>query len=267
MLVTNQDSVPSGIDTTQMSHARAYDYVLGGKDNFAVDREAAKQVIALAPDLPALGRAQRRFLLRVTQMCADAGIKQFLDVGAGIPTAPNVHETARAITPDARVVYVDNDPIVFIHNRALLATDENVASIQADVRQPDELLDDPQVQRLINFDEPVLLLFIGLFHLVTDAEDPAALVARFRERLAPGSYVCISQFCTDGSDPAAKAKLEEISANSPAPMTFRRREEIERFFDGFELLSPGVVDLQQWWPDENAAPTMLKVAAGVGRKL
>ncbi|MEO3924294.1 SAM-dependent methyltransferase [Micromonosporaceae bacterium B7E4] len=264
--MTNQDSVPSGIDTTQMSHARAYDYVLGGKDNFAVDREAAKQVIALAPDLPALGKAQRRFLLRVTQMCADAGITQFLDIGAGIPTAPNVHETARAITPDARVVYVDSDPIVFIHNRALLATDENVASIQADVRRPDELLEDPQVRRLINFDEPVLLLFIGLFHLVTDAEDPAALIARFRERMAPGSYICISQFCIDGSDPAARAKLEEISVNSPAPMTFRHRDDIERFFDGFELLPPGVVDVQEWWPDEKAPPTMLKVAAGLARK-
>ncbi|WP_225945604.1 SAM-dependent methyltransferase [Plantactinospora soyae] len=261
-----QNHAPSGIDTTQMSHARAYDYVLGGKDNFAVDREAARQVIALAPDLPALGKAQRRFLLRATQMCANAGIAQFLDVGAGIPTSPNVHETARAINSDARVVYVDSDPIVFVHNRALLATDDKMASIQADVRRPEQLFDDPQVQRLINFDEPMLLLFIGLFHLVTDQEDPAALIARFRDRMAPGSHICISQFCVDGSDPAAKAKLEEISVNSPAPMTFRPRAEIESFFDGFELLPPGVVDVQQWWPDETAAPTMLKVAAGIGRK-
>ncbi|WP_422774829.1 SAM-dependent methyltransferase [Plantactinospora sp. WMMC1484] len=262
----HQESAPSGIDSTRMSHARAYDYVLGGKDNFAVDREAARQVIALAPDLPALGKAQRRFLLRVTQMCAEEGIRQFLDIGAGIPTAPNVHQSAREIVPDARVVYVDNDPIVFVHNQALLSPDDNVVSIQADVRRPDELLAAPEVQQLIDFDQPVLLLFIGLFHLVTDAEDPAAIVARFRERMAPGSYICISQFCADGSDPAARAKLEEISVNSPAPMTFRRREEIERFFDGFELLPPGVVDVQQWWPDENAPPTMLKVAAGVGRK-
>lgn len=249
-----------------MSHARAYDYVLGGKDNFAVDREAAEQVIALAPDLPALGRAQRRFLLRVTQMCAEAGIKQFVDVGAGIPTLPNVHETARVISPDALVVYVDNDPIVFVHNNALLATDDGVVSIKADVREPEKLLDQLQLQGLVNFDEPILVLFIGLFHLVTDGEDPAALVAQFRARMAPGSHICISQFCADGSDPAARAKLEEISANSPAPMTFRRRDEIERFFDGFELLPPGVVDVQQWWPDEDAPPTMLKVAAGLGIK-
>ncbi|MGW4464138.1 SAM-dependent methyltransferase [Micromonospora sp. NPDC004704] len=263
--MTQQDDAPAGIDTTQMSHARAYDYVLGGKDNFAVDREAAGQVIALAPDLPALGRAQRRFLLRVTRMCAEAGIRQFLDVGAGIPTAPNVHETARGLAPDARVVYVDNDPIVFVHNNALLATDDGVVSIKADVREPDQLLDRLRSEHLIDFDQPVLVLFIGLFHLVTDAENPAALIARFRERMATGSYVCISQFCVDGSDPAARAKLEEISANSPAPMTFRRREEIEGFFDGFDLLPPGVVDLRRWSPDEDAPPTRLKVAAGVGR--
>lgn len=250
---------------TRMSHARAYDYVLGGKDNFAVDREAAQQVIALAPDLPALGKAQRRFLLRVTQMCAEDGIKQFLDIGTGIPTRPNVHETARAIIPDARVVYVDNDPLVFLHNNALLATTEGVVSIQADVRDPESLLNHTDLRALIDFDEPMLVLFIGLFHLVTDEENPAALIARFRDRMAPGSYVCISQFCTDGSDPAAKAKLEEISANSPAPMTFRRRAEILQFFRGFDLLDPGVVDVQAWWPDEQAPPTKLKVAAGVGK--
>lgn len=120
-------------------------------------------------------------------------------------------------------------------------------------------------EHLIDFEQPVLVLFIGLFHLVTDAENPAALIARFRERMAPGSYVCISQFCVDGSDPAARAKLEEISANSPAPMTFRGRDEIESFFDGFDLLPPGVVDLRQWSPDEDVPPTKLKVAAGVGR--
>jgi hypothetical protein len=264
--LSTQDRVPPGIDTTVLSHARAYDYVLGGTDNFEVDREAARQVIALAPDLPALGRAQRRFLLRVTRLCAEAGITQFLDVGSGIPTAPNVHQTARAISPDARVVYVDSDPTVLVHNRALLAADPNVVAIQADVRRPAELLGDPQLQRLIDFDEPMLLLFIGLFHLVTDEENPAALIAEFRDRMAPGSHICVSQFCVEGSDPAARAKLEEISVNSPAPMTFRRRAEIEGFFDGFELLAPGVVDVQDWSPDETAPPTMLKVAAGVGRK-
>ena len=265
--MTEQERAPAGIDTTVMSHARAYDYVLGGKDNFELDRQAAQAVIDLAPDLPALGKAQRRFLLRVTQMCANEGIDQFLDIGTGIPTAPNVHETARAINPAARVVYVDNDPMVFVHNNALLATNDGVVSIQEDVRDPDKLLANPELGPLIDFDKPMLTLFIGLFHLVADEYDPAGLVAQFRDRMVPGSYICLSQFCTDGSDPAAKAKLEEISVNSPAPMCFRSRDEIRSFFDGFELLPPGVVNVQDWWPDEDAPPTALKVAAGVAKKV
>lgn len=264
--MSEHEFVPPGIDPTQMSHARAYDYVLGGKDNYQVDREAASQVMALAPDLPVLGKAQRRFLLRLTRMCAEEGIDQFLDIGAGIPTAPNVHETARAVNSNARVVYVDYDPIVTVHNRALLADSQGVVSVQADVRDPEALMSHPEVTKLIDFDRPVLLLFVGLFHLVADEEDPLGLIARYRDRMVPGGYAMISQFCTDGSDPAAKAKLEEISQNSPSPMGFRPRTEIARFFDGFELIEPGVVDVQDWWPDESAPSTMLKVAAGVGKK-
>ncbi|MFB4315278.1 SAM-dependent methyltransferase [Actinomadura sp. 21ATH] len=256
--------VPPGIDPTVMSHARAYDYVLGGKDNYAVDREAAGAVMALAPDLPVLGNAQRRFLLRVTRMCAEAGIDQFLDIGAGLPTAPNVHETAKAIDPDARVVYVDYDPLVTVHNSALLAGIPGVVSIEGDVRDPDSIMAAPEVVKLIDWDRPVLLLFVGLFHLVGDGDDPAGIVARFRDRAAPGSHIMLSQFCSDGSDPSARAKLEEISADSPSPMRFRTREHIASFFEGLDVLDPGVVDVQDWWPDESAPPTGLKVAAGVG---
>lgn len=264
--MTEQGYPPAGIDVTKMSHARAYDYVLGGKDNYPVDRAAAQAVIDLAPDLPALARAQRRFLLRVAKMCAEAGIEQFIDVGTGIPTSPNVHEAVFAINPNARVAYVDNDPIVFVHNNALLARDDRVISIKADVREPQQIMNHAELQELIDFDRPLLLLFIGLFHLVTHAEDPASLIAQFRDRMTPGSYVCMSQFCTNGSDPTARAKLEDISESSPAPMTFRTRDEIQQFFGGFEILPPGVVDIQDWWSDEIAPPTRLKCAAGVGKK-
>ncbi|WUH97815.1 SAM-dependent methyltransferase [Spirillospora sp. NBC_00431] len=265
--MNEQEFVPPGVDPTQLSHARAYDYVLGGKNNYAVDREAAAQVIDLAPDLPALGRAQRVFLLRVTRMCAEEGIDQFLDIGAGIPTAPNVHETAKAVNPRSHVVYADYDPLVTVHNSALLADGDGVVSVEADVRDPDALMSDPRVTALIDFDRPLLVLFVGLFHLVADEHDPAGLIARFRDRMVPGSHMMLSQFCADGSDPAARAKLEEISAGSPSPMCFRRREEIVTFFDGFELMEPGVVDVQDWWPDEPAPRTGLKVAAGVGKKV
>ncbi|MFI0350880.1 SAM-dependent methyltransferase [Actinomadura sp. 9N407] len=261
-----QEFVPPGIDPTVMSHARAYDYVLGGKDNYAVDREMAGAVMKLAPDLPVLGNAQRRFLLRVTRMCAEAGIDQFLDIGAGIPTRPNVHESAKAVNPDARVVYVDYDPIVAVHNGALLAGVPGVTALEADVREPDSIMEAPELAGLIDWDRPLLVLFVGLFHLVGDADDPAGLVARFRDRMAPGGHMMLSQFCSDGSDPGARAKLEEISAGSPSPMCFRSRDRIATFFDGFRVLDPGVVDVQDWWPDESAPPTQLKVAAGVGVK-
>ncbi|GAA0940119.1 SAM-dependent methyltransferase [Virgisporangium aurantiacum] len=254
-------------DPNVMSHARAYDYVLGGKDNFEVDRIAAQAVIDLAPDLPALGKAQRRFLLRIVQKAANEGIDQFLDIGSGLPTSPNVHETAHAINPAAKVVYVDADPLVYVHNNALLASHESVISLQEDVRQPQRILDNPHVRELIDFDKPVLILFIGLFHLVADGDDPAGIVARYRDRMASGSYMALSQFCTDGSDPAAKAKLEEISVGSPQPMCFRTRAEIRPFFDGFDLLDPGLVDVQDWWPEETEAATALKVAAGIGKKV
>src|SRR2546430_3674062 len=186
VVVIPHETVPPSFDPTVMSHARAYDYVLGGKDNFEVDRKAAQAVIDLAPDLPALGKAQRRFLLRVVQMCAKEGIDQFLDVGTGIPTAPNVHETARAINPAARVVYVDNDPLVFVHNNALLADDRGVISLQEDVREPRRLLDDPKLLELIDFNKPLLVLFIGLFHLVADDNDPAGVVAQVLDSISPG---------------------------------------------------------------------------------
>ncbi|WP_283137485.1 SAM-dependent methyltransferase [Rhizohabitans arisaemae] len=258
--------VPEGIDATQMSHARAYNYVLGGDVNYEIDRVGAGQVMALAPDLPVLGKAQRNFLLRVAEMCARQGIKQFLDIGAGIPTSPSVHDTVKAVHPDARVVYSDSDPIVLIHNNALMDAD-GVACIQADVRDPDGFFANPQVRALVNLDEPALVIFAGLFHLITDEEDPAGLVANYRDRLAPGSHLLISQFCTDTSDPGAKAKLEEISKYSAAPMCFRLKSEIERFFDGLEVLPPGVVNVQDWWSDEETPETMLQVVAGVGRKV
>ncbi|MFI0417754.1 SAM-dependent methyltransferase [Spongiactinospora sp. 9N601] len=263
--MSDSERVPPAINMNQMSHARAYNFVLGGKDNYAVDRAAARKVMRAAPDLPLLGRAQRRLLLRIVRMCAEQGIDQFLDIGTGIPTEPNVHETAKEINPRARVAYVDYDPIVFVHNNALLATEPSVISLQADVRDPEGIMDNPRVRSLIDYDKPMLVLFAALFHLVTDAEDPAALVARFRKRMVPGSHVMISQFCSDGSDPKAQAELEEISVNSPSPMRFRTRAEIGRFFAGFELLGPGVADVQDWSPDEQIPATSLRIAAGVGK--
>src|SRR6266496_4022184 len=223
--------VSAGIDTSTPNHARVYDYVLGGKDNFAVDREAAKKVLAVAPDTRRLARANRAFLVRT-----------------------------------ARVVYVDNDPIVVEHNHALLASDEGVVTIEADIRRPAEILGNPELEMLIDFDEPVAVLMVAVLHLVTAKERPGSIVAQFRERMTPGSHIVLSQFAAD-SDPEAAAQLRTVYANAPTRLTFRPRDEILRFFEGFEVLTPGLVDVERWRPETPGAPTKLKVAGGVGRKI
>lgn len=256
---------PRDIDFTTPNHARVYDYFLGGKDNFAVDRLAAEKIAQAAPDTAMLARANRGFLIRTVQLMAGSGIRQFLDLGTGIPTSPSVHEVARAVDPSARVVYVDNDPVVGTHNAALLASNDGVVAVSGDVRRPDDILADQTVQKVIDFDEPVGLLCVAVLHLVADAEDPAGIMATFGERLASGSYSAVCQFAAD-SDLAGIKQFEEIYANSPIRVTFRPRDQIVHFFDGLELLPPGVVDVADWRPDVQPFATRLKIVGGVGRK-
>jgi hypothetical protein len=264
-VVHQEGQSPARVDATTPNHARVYDYMLGGKDNFAADREAGDRLVAVIPDLPVLAHANRQFLVRVVRFLAEAGIRQFLDLGTGIPTSPSVHEVARSVDPSARVVYVDNDPIVVVHNHALLATDDGVITIEADIRRPKEVLSNPELQALIDFDEPVGLLLLAVTHLVAPAEDPGGIVATLRDQLAPGSYLALCQLAAD-SDPAGVAQFGEIYANSPVKITFRTRDEIQQLFDGFELLPPGLVDIPDWRPETKIRPTLMKVVGGVGRK-
>ena len=256
---------PAGVDVTKPHHARVYDYVLGGKDNFAADRKAAEQLLAIAPDSRQLAQAQRAFLVRVVRFIAESGIRQFIDLGTGVPTSPNVHEVVRAVDPSTRVVYVDFDPMVVGHARARLATKQGVIAVERDIRRPQEILTDPEVQALIDFEQPIGVLFLAILHDVSDDQNPAGIVAQFREQMVPGSFIAIEQFASD-SEPEARAQLEEVYANTPWPIAFRARDQIQRFFDGFELLPPGVVDVEQWRPEVEAKPTALKVVGGVGRK-
>jgi SAM-dependent methyltransferase len=259
------DRAPVGINAHIPNHARVYDYMLGGKDNYAADREAAARITEVAPDTPLLAVANRRFLVRAVRLIAEAGIRQFVDLGTGIPTSPNIHEVARGVHPDARVAYVDIDPVVVVHNQALLAVDAGVITVQGDVRKPQEILEDPDLRRHIDFTEPVGMLFVAVLHLVTDEEDPADVIAQFRDSLAPGSHVAIVQF-TDDSDTEGIKTFNRIYEDSPIKVTFRPRSQITGFFDGFELLSPGVVDVEDWRPDMESPQTSLKIAGGVGRK-
>jgi hypothetical protein len=255
--------VPPDIDTTKPSPARMYDYALGGKDNFEVDRKAVEQVAAVLPDFRHLAQLNRKFLVNAVTLMAEAGVKQFIDIGTGIPTSPNVHEMARQVHPEARVVYVDNDPIVMAHNRALRATVDGVITVQHDARQPDAILADAKIRELIDFRQPVGMLFVAVLHFVR--RDMAAdVVARFRSAIPAGSYIAISAACTDGMDPKIVARTEAVYQNAAAQIVFRTAAQIEQLFEGLEVLEPGITDVSHWRVDE---PTPdIHVYAGVGRK-
>ena len=235
------------IDPTVPSPARIYDYLLGGKDNFPADREAAENLLRLSPNLKEGAQANRRFLIRAVEYMTQQGIRQFLDIGTGLPTQENVHQVALRHAPDSRVVYVDNDPIVLVHARALLADEKRVVAVEGDLRRPESILDNPQVTKHIDFGQPVGLLLVAVLHFIPDeAAYPA--VAKLRDRLAPGSHLVISHGSVSrdlNEDVIEKGK--EIYARSSAGMAIpRSREEILRFFDGFELVEPGLVP----WPDD-----------------
>ena len=258
----------AGIDATVPSVARMYDYALGGKDNFAVDREMADALLRQDRDGPAGALANRRFLGRAVELLANAGIRQFLDLGTGLPSQNNVHEVAQRVCPDARVVYVDNDPVVLAHARALLATDKSTAVIGEDMREPEPILAHPTVQRMLDFSQPVAVMFVATLQFVTDDQDPWAIVSAMTEPLVPGSYLALSHLTLDGRPADLVTDIQESYKNASAPMVFRSRDAITRFFDGFELADPGVVPLTEWRSDEleRARPGGEWLLGGVGRK-
>ena len=250
--------------------ARMYDYALGGKDNYLVDREAVERLRTFAPENRDIPKANRRFLGRAVRYVADQGIRQFLDLGAGLPSQGNVHEVAQRARPDARVVYVDYDPVVLAHARALLGADESsVDVVRADIRKPAVIIDDPGVDRLIDFSEPVAVLFVAILHGIAEADDPVGIVRAFAERMAPGSYLILSHLTREGHPPEQVRKKEAIFAKSATPFFYRSRAEIMRFFDGFELVEPGLTPVTSWRADDldgRLHAAGLWWLGGVGRK-
>jgi hypothetical protein len=243
-----------------------YDYWLGGKNNSAVDREAARRVIAAYPEVPRLARANRRFLTRAVWFMAARGIRQYVDLGTGYPTSPNVHEVARQAIPDARVIYVDNDPVVTRHGQALRATDDGVIAIDGDIRRPQDILTHPEVKNVIDFTKPVGILFISVLHFISTEEDLGGIVAAFRWRMAAGSYLAVSHATNDGADPGVLAEIAKIYEDSAAPAVPRPAAQIKELFTGMDLVEPGLVDVSQWRPDIRARATKIHILAGVGRK-
>jgi len=259
---------PAEIDTSVAHPARVYDYWLGGKDNFAADREAGDRVLAATPGLRERVRANRAFLVRaVRYLAAGAGIRQFLDIGTGIPSANNTHEIAQQVAPDSRVVYVDNDPIVLTHARALLAgrPEGSIQYIDGDVRDVASIIG--AAAKTLDFTQPMALLLLGVLHLVQDAEGPYELVATLMDALPSGSYLVISHPASDihpGQAEAQRRYNERVST----PQTLRTRAEVSRFFEGLDLVPPGLVYVHTWrpGPDDIVPPNGVSAYGGVARK-
>lgn len=257
------DPVGSG----QPNIARMYDYWLDGKDHLAADRAAADAVMEEFPEVADVARANRAFLARAVRYVARKGVGQFLDLGSGLPASPNVHESARAVNPDARVVCVDHDPVVLAHARALLAVDDKVSVVAGDIRDHASLLTDEALTTRIDVAVPVCVLLVSVLHFLTPSEADAA-VATFREWMAPGSYLVISAGTSTGTDPGLIRRLRDAYGDT-APVTGRTASEIRAWFDGLTLARPGLVDVWAWRPDSLRRPTSprARFLAGVGRKV
>ncbi|GAA3933902.1 SAM-dependent methyltransferase [Actinomadura viridis] len=258
--------------------ARLYDYYLGGRDSFEADRRVAEEALAVAPELRAIAAENRAFLRRAVRHLVDAGIRQFLDIGTGLPTRRNVHEMAQEIAPETRVVYVDNDPVVIVHARALLTAHRQVpgeeaggpgptAVVEADVREPERILADPDVRGIIDFGRPLAILITSVLQFVPDPE-PATVVAPFRDAMAPGGHLVLSHPTQDLRAVQA-ARVTGAYKRVGIPTVTRPKAEIERAFEGFGLLDPGIVQLPLWRPDGPVTPDLDRIwmYGAVGRKL
>lgn len=240
--------VPDHVDKEVPSAARLYDYLLCGAHNFAADRALAEKFLTALPSARDVARANRAFLRRAVVFLSQQGVRQFLDVGSGIPTVGNVHEIAQDVEPRARVVYVDYEPVAVAHSQLLLEGNDNATVIQADMREPDTILRHPETRRLLDFSQPIGLIMAGVFHFVSHDKNAPAIIAHYRDALAPGSYLALSHFTADIS-PNEMAEVVEVMKRSTDPIHPRTRAEIHELFTGFELVEPGVVGTAQWRPD------------------
>jgi SAM-dependent methyltransferase len=254
------------LNFTRPSIARVYDYVLGGRDHFEIDRKAAHSFLNVVPEAGQLAKDNRHFMRRTVRFMVGAGVRQIIDIGSGLPTAGNVHHVAHEIDPSVRVVYVDNDPMVLTHARAMLDEVDQTTVITADLRAPEAIFDDPETRKLIDTDQPLGVLIAGILHHLSDEDDPSGLVADVRERLSPGSYLAICNFL--GEDPRAR-DLERGFLDGLGSGRFRTWDENRSYFEGLEMVPPGLVYANRWRPDEDTPkdhPVEALYVGGVGRK-
>ncbi|SEG92291.1 S-adenosyl methyltransferase [Actinacidiphila yanglinensis] len=271
--MTDQGFSVEEIDTGRPHPARMYDFYLGGKDNYDVDREAAQRVIDLFPDIVPMARGNREFMHRAVRYMADSGIRQIIDIGTGIPTSPNTHQIAHEVSPEVRVAYVDNDPIVATYAGAHLLGAGHTGFLLGDVRDPESILRHPTLSELIDFDQPVGLMLVAILHFIRDDEDPAGLVAAYRDALPAGSHLVLSHTTGDFHQldgDAGEARDVYRDKGATATLTLRSHDQVRGFFDGFELVEPGLVQPPLWRPD-GPVPTDEELAhvgfyGGVGIK-
>ncbi|MET0132010.1 MAG: SAM-dependent methyltransferase [Kibdelosporangium sp.] len=267
-----QEWVPTEVDTTVPSMARAYDFLLGGGHNFAIDRQVADQADKLMPGARQIARLNRAFLGRAVRHLVDAGATQFLDIGSGIPTVGNVHEVAQHYVPEARVLYVDKDPIAVSHSELMLAANDHAGVLRADMRAPESILNSSEARRLLNFDEPIALLMVMMVHWVPDQDDPHGLIRRYLDALPPGSFLVLSHVTADQrQDQISDAKDMIRQSRSTDQLTPRSYADVLRFFEGLELVEPGLVGCGLWRPGgpgdiADNHELNAHVYAGVGRK-
>ncbi|MGC5014925.1 SAM-dependent methyltransferase [Streptosporangium sp. DT93] len=248
--MTNHEAVSEGIDPSTPSVARMYDYYLGGKDNFAADRDAADQFIQVLPGIREMVRENRAFLSRAVELVAREGVDQFLDIGSGLPTRENVHEVAHRVAPEARVVYVDIDPIVLSHGRALLEDNPYTSVVQADMREPELLLAHPEVEGVIDFTRPVAVLLTAMLHFVPEEAVVDRILTAIRERLVPGSHVIVTHaFAGEVSAEVREAGQRPYRLTSVGGLTSRGPERLAELMEGLEILEPGIVPVHAWRPD------------------
>lgn len=252
------------IDTGRPHPARMYDYWLGGRDNYEIDRDAAERVLATMPRMRDAIHGNRAFLRRAVRAVVEGGVRQIIDIGTGIPTPPNTHEVAQQIAP-TRVAYVDNDPIVGVHAQARLLGTTDTGFALADLREPEAILEHPVVKSLIDFEQPVALLLVAVLHFITDYEEPARIVRVLREALPSGSWLVLTHGTND-TTVHDTSEAVNVYKSATATLNLRPREQVLGFFEGFDLVEPGLVTIAEWRPESDAEITRFGIYGGVGRK-
>jgi SAM-dependent methyltransferase len=270
-MMGDNERAPAGVDPTVPSVARMYDFYLGGKDNFRADREAAEQVLSVVPGVRDMARENRGFLVRAVRELAQRGVRQFLDIGAGLPTQQNVHQVALEAAPDSRIVYVDNDPIVLVHARALLADNDRTVVVEGDLLDPEGILRHPAVGAHLDFSQPMALLLVSVLHFVPGYDDALRIVRRLREALVPGGHLVLTHGYVGDSPVDVQSEVGGVYARTKSGSTPRTFDQIAAFFDGLDLLEPGLVPPEAWrpeWddPDDPMVPDLVKAGllAAVG---